>query len=55
LAGHGEAGRTLYLRLIGVTRYSVFSVYVTRDYAATYWEWLIGAAEAFGGLVKEVG
>lgn len=35
--------------------YSAFSVYVTRDYAATYWELLIGAAEPFGGLVKEAG
>jgi heterotetrameric sarcosine oxidase gamma subunit len=33
----------------------VFDVYVTGDYAAAYWEWLIGAAEPFGELVEGAG
>lgn len=30
-----------------------FDVYVTREYAVTFWEWLIEAAEPLGGRVSE--
>ena len=30
-----------------------FDVYVTRDYAVSFWEWLIGAAQSLGCQIRE--
>ncbi len=32
-----------------------FDVYVTRDYAVSFWEWLTGAAQSLGGQIREAG
>lgn len=33
----------------------VFDIYVTRDYAVSFWEWLVGAAQSMGCDVGEPG
>lgn len=32
---------------------AVFDVYVTRDYAVSFWEWLTRVAQALGGQIRE--